>query len=672
MRAQPATPHPLLRMARRLLRTGLALLPALAAWPAGTDHWAYRPLPRPAEAPHFPAALEREIQRGLQQAGLAAAPEADRPTLARRLHLVLTGLPPTPGELQAFLADPRPDAFERRVDLLLASPRFGERWARHWLDVVRYADSVTLRGFVFREAWRYRDYVVEFFNGDRPLAEFIREQVAGDLLEGGTLAERRRRRVATTFWALGDTNLEEQDKRQLELDVLDEQLDVWGRAFLGQTLSCARCHDHKFDPLPARDYHAVAGILAGTRLLRHANVSEWLESPLPGTPAGEVAWAEAGAEVLRSEKALQAARTALAARPGSSPAGPGYGPDPALLADLPRLEARWAAARAAARRPRVMAPVEAGPTNLPVLRRGNWRQPAETVPRGTLQAAFHLPVPAWSPRQSGRRELAEWMLHPAHPLTARVWVNRAWHWVFGAGLVRTVDNFGTTGDHPTHPELLDALAARFLAEGGPVKGFVRALVQSSAFRRSSDPRHPAVAASALADPDNRWLARFAPRRVEAEVLRDAILQAAGTLREEGGGPPFPAGLAADYGFPATNQFRSLYLPVFRNARPEGLAVFDAADPSRPTGARESSIVAPQALYLLNDPGVRAQATATARRLLDSPRPVDDLWQATLSRPPSAGERQAALAHLQASPDRLAALAELAQAVFGTIDFRRLP
>ena len=789
-------------------------------------HWAYQPLsvrPTPAAAHPGDSGLgwmDHQLNHAARAHGLEPAPEADRATLCRRLHLVLTGLPPTPEELQSFLADRSVDPVARRADELLASPRFGERWARHWLDVARYADSVTLRGFVFKESWRYRDFVIDSFNADLPFDQFVREQVAGDLLERRGLEERRRGLIATTFWTLGDTNLEEQDKRQLELDVVDEQLDVLGKAFLGQTISCARCHDHKFDPIPTRDYHALAGILSGMRMLKHSNVSEWTTRPLPGTPDEERAWSAAEGRVRQLEADLKAARAAAAAKPANGVAPPGIvvddskaravgdwtvsthtqpfvgegyrhdgnagkgtrtltfqpefprsaeyeirfaytpgenrspsvpvtlfsadgertvriderqppdlpggyvslgrarfekgvagfvlvsnegtaghvvadavlfipvddaaAPAPAPVAnetDQPspnrpsvrELERALASARAGTLRPHAMAPMEVGATNLPILRRGNWRNTGETVPHGVLSVAFRSPVPPPHPGESGRRELAEWLVHPENPLTSRVYVNRVWHWVFGVGLVRSTDHFGTTGDAPTHQDLLDGLAAEFMRDGWSVKRLVRQLVTSQAFRRSSDPAHPTVTTSISADPGNQWLARFAPRRAEAEVLQDSMRWVAGTLDSSGHGEPgFPSSLAADYGHVATENRRSIYQPVFRNARPEGLTTFDSADPCRVTGARESSAVAPQALYFLNHPFVREQAAATTQRLLQNPKPIDELWLRSLGRPPTTGERRHAEQHLAAATDQGVALTELVQALFGSVDFRLIP
>jgi len=807
----------------------LSLLPVCAAiaedgsngpspGPIPHAHWAYRK-PTPTTPPRIGPdhivrdPIDRFLIAQLESQDLRPAPEADRATLCRRLHLVITGLPPTPEDLAAFERDTSPDPVQTLADRLLASTAFGERWGRHWLDVVRYADSVTLRGFIFREAWRYRDYVIDAFNQDRRFDDMIREQVAGDLYPTETVELRRRGMVATTFWMLGDTNLEEQDKRQLELDVIDEQLDVLSKGFLAQTIACARCHDHKFDPIPARDYHAMAGILSGMRQLKHSNVSEWTQLPLPGSPEEERSWAAAEHEVKRLETVIQSARAAATA-PGLDPPrgividddaaravgewthsmavkpfiGSGYRhdgdagkgtktltfqptltrtteyevrlaythgdnrapsvpvtvfsadgervvhvnlrvpppvegrfvslgrhrferegagfvlisnegttghvvvdavqflatdetsiPTPVASAPIPQsapslqdLELELAVARVAARRPMAMAPADSGATNLPVLRRGNWRQPGDTVPRGVWAAAFETPASGFDSGDSGRRGLAEWLVHPDNPLTARVWVNRVWHWVFGAGLVRSVDNLGTTGDAPSHPELLDHLALEFMQDGWSTRRLIRRLVTSQAFRRSSDPRDPHVAASMVADPDNRWLGRWQVRRLEAEVLRDSMLMISGQLDRTGpSGPSFPHTWSSDYGYAVIRSWRSVYLPVFRNSLPEALTVFDLADPGRVTGVRETSTIAPQALYLLNHPFVEEQARATATRLAGSTDPTGELWLQALGRPPTPGERRAADSHLvQAIPNGVA-LAELAQAVMGSVDFRSL-
>ncbi|MBL9127376.1 MAG: DUF1549 domain-containing protein, partial [Verrucomicrobiales bacterium] len=443
----------------RLRAVGLALLGMTGFTVAGATAdslWAYRPLRNPhppsvRDAAWSERPIDRFLLAGMEAAGLSPAPDADRETLCRRVTFDLTGLPPTPEAIDAFLADARPDAFERLVDGLLASPRFGEHWARHWFDVVRFGESVTLRGLVFKEAWRYRDYVIRAFDDDRPVDRFLREQIAGDLLPADTLDERRDGLVATTFLMLGNTNLEEQDKKQLEMDVIDEQLDVIGKALLGQTVSCARCHDHKFDPIPIRDYYALAGILKNALALRHDNVSAWAERPLPLPPEEEARHARRDAAV-----------TALVAEIKATPKGDTNA--------LESLETRLREARASlAPRPMVMAPRESAvSTNVPVHRRGSVHSLGEEVPRGVIEAVTSPRQPRPGPSESGRRELADWVVSPDNPLARRVFVNRIWLWVMGRGLVRTPDNFGTTGEPPTHPELLDALASAFggTAEGG--------------------------------------------------------------------------------------------------------------------------------------------------------------------------------------------------------------
>jgi hypothetical protein len=779
------------RVAPTARKTGMSL-------EEGRKFWSYRPIAKGGGAD-----VDALIQAKLDAAGLARAPEAGRAELLRRLTFDLHGLPPTPEELDAFEAKPDTEAV---VDRLLASPRFGERWGRHWLDVARFAESLTLRGFILKDAWRYRDYVVGAFHADLPFADFVREQLAGDLIPGGTLEERRRRLAAVMFLTLGNTNLEEQDKKQLEMDVVDEQLDVVTRGFLGQTVACARCHDHKFDPIPTRDYYALAGILRNARVLEHANVSKWLEVALPAEPAVERETKEHDAAVAALEERLKAlkAKSAVATRAAAEKAkgviavkdvpgivvddakaekagawqdstysgvyiGAGYTHDrnerkgecsltfqPELAAG--RYEVRFAYSPGASRsdavpvtilsaegektvrvnlkevppiggrfvslgvyrfennqgyvivsnegtqghvtadamvflpvdrveqsaaddqvkaleaelkrlkdggprRERVMAlQEERKPADVRVHVRGSVHTLGELAPRGVLQVV-PAPAPAMPSDQSGRLQLAEWIVSPANPLAARVYVNRVWHWLFGAGLVRTTDNFGTTGEGPSHPELLDALAARFLEEGGSTKKLVRRLVLSRTYRSST-------ARSGGADPENRLLRHANRRRLDAEALRDAMLAVSGRLDLAAGGPSFPEALASDYAYRHEGGRRSVYVPVFRNALPELFQVFDFADPSMTTGRRDVSTVAPQALFLLNNPFVRAQAAAAAERLLAEPHADDAArivraWRLALGRPPS--EAEAAIARRAVgSPSGWPALFH---GLFCSVDFR---
>ncbi|MDR3622720.1 MAG: PSD1 and planctomycete cytochrome C domain-containing protein [Paludisphaera borealis] len=592
--------------------------------PAGRDHWAYQPPvdapPPPVRDASWPAgAIDQFLLARLEAAGLRPAAEADRAALIRRLSFDLTGLPPTPEEIDSFIHDPAPVAYERLVDRLLGSPHFGERWGRHWLDVARFGESLTLRGLVLKEAWRYRDYVIDAFNADLPFDQFLREQIAGDLLPAGGLESQRRRRIAVTFLLLGNTNLEEQDKAQLEMDFVDEQIDVIGKAILAQTIACARCHDHKFDPIPTADYYALAGILHNAKALKHDNVSKWIEAPLPTSPEREAA--------------------------------------------------------VAPRRDMAMSLVESSAiTEGRILVRGSVHSPGEPVRRGWLRAASRGAPPSFPSDQSGRRELADWLASADNPLTARVIANRAWHWLFGAGLVRTTDNFGTTGEAPTHPELLDWLAIRFVEDGWSTKSLVRRIVLSRTYRLASV---DAPSGRAI-DPENRLLGRANRRRLDAECLRDAMLSASGRLRYEMGGRSFPPDLAADYGFQSRDSRRGVYEPVFRNALPDLFTVFDFADPSMVVGRRDASIVAPQALFLMNNPFVLEQARHAARRLLaesaadDSDR-LDAAYLRVLGRAPTESERRITLDFLAraSAEDDEEAWSHVVHALFESADFRSL-
>lgn len=795
---------------------------------AGRRFWAYQQ-PRHRTTPDVAASgwikndVDRFVLAGLKSRGLRPVAPADRPTLVRRLSFDLVGLPPCPEEVDRFVADASPDAYERLVDRLLASPEFGERWGRHWLDVARFAESMTLRGLVLDEAWRYRDYVVNAFNADMPFDRFLREQIAGDLLPTGSLEERRRGLVATTFLALGDSNLEEQDKAQLRMDVVDEQLDTIGKAFLAQTIGCARCHDHKFDPIPTRDYYALAGILRNVKTHEDANVSKWLERPLPVDAAQELefrCYDQAVADLERRIK-LESVRAAarggikslargaiaetdlpgvvlddsvakrvgewkvsrfspdfigqgylhdldsgkgeksltfqpdlprageyevrLAYSPGANratdvpvtilsaggetsvsvnlreppplagrfvslgqyrferngqgyvlisnegthghvvidavlfiPVDPGGSPQASSPSALSELEAQLKRLKAEApKRESVISVLDLKDIeDARVHVRGSVHSLGESVPRGFLQVASYGPKAEMPRGESGRRELADWLASRENPLTARVFVNRAWHWLFGVGLVRTTDNFGTTGEIPSHPELLDELALRFMEDGWSIKSLVRSIVLSQTYQLSTldDPRARA------ADPENRRLWRQNRRRLDAECLRDAILTVSGALRPEKGGPSFRRGLAADFGYPHAETRRSVYSPAFRNALPELFEAFDFANPSMVVGQRNVSTVVPQALYLLNHPFVVEQSRVAARRVLDEPSPNIDArlaraYRLALGRTPTEGERKLALGFLEGEADADSREAQveswsiLIQSLFGSIDFR---
>ncbi len=482
--------------------------------------------------------------------------------------------------------------------------------------------------------------------------------MAGDLLPASSIEQRRRQLIATTFLTLGNTVLEEQDKKQLVMDVVDEQLDTIGRAFLAQTIGCARCHDHKFDPIPTRDYYALAGILRNTKTLEHANVSAWLEKPLPEPPEREKVLVEHEAKVAALQKQVQERKAMLAKT--AKPEKPSE--------ELRQLEQRLRGLiETGPRRQMVMTVQEEKViSDARVHIRGSVHTLGEPAPRGLLQVASSGPVPRMPADESGRRQLAEWLASRDNPLTARVFVNRAWHWLMGAGLVRTTDNFGTTGETPSHPDLLDWLATRFVEDGWSVKRLVRLIVLSHTYRQAHVP-------DAQVDPENRLFGRANRRRLDAECIRDTMLFVAGRLTIDRGGPTFKAGLASDYGYRHADTRRSVYAPVFRNALPELFEVFDFADPSVSTGRRNVSTVAPQALYLMNHPFVLEQSRHAARRLLAEPTPeaerINRAYRLALGRVPSAAEHRLAERFLMEGGQREETWAQLFQVLFASVDFR---
>ncbi|MFN3653618.1 MAG: DUF1553 domain-containing protein [Armatimonadota bacterium] len=958
-----------------------------APWPGQTpaagsakereSHWSFQPMKDPAvpkvkNAAWVHSPIDAFILAKLEAKGLAPAPKADKRTLIRRVTFDLTGLPPTPAEIDAFLADTSPQALAKVVDRLLASPAYGERWGRHWLDVARYADSNGLdENTAFGNAWRYRDYVVRSFNADKPYNQFVKEQLAGDLLPASNDQQTVDQLTATGFLVLGPKVLAEPDKGKMVMDIVDEQIDTVGKAFMGLTLGCARCHDHKFDPLPTKDYYALAGIFKSTRTMETLNtVARALERPIPDAEAeaqrkehqqkvaarreelrkatlqadaevsrrvvdalpryllaglqakletgGAVTDAELarpGAVVLEAEKftrgdvqvstsgygegigiiesagrseafteyevqIAQAGRYSLAVRYASGEARPvqlsidgkavadralngatgGFNPpnqrweriaavelaagkhllrmdqrsaslphldklallpevadaapvpgarprtlspaelakshslDAALLrrsaayldaarqqpgasiwepwnqlaalpedrfaAEAERLVNEWKASgklmtwspalagafssapkslaetaeryrelfrqandawirllaekpdakklehpglepfraalyeeqgafglakaerlyagasaetvkklkaeveelqKQAPPMPVVLAVEEAKEiANCQVHLRGNHLTLGDEVPRRfpvILAGEKQEPVPAG---RSGRLELAEWLTEPDHPLTARVMVNRIWQHHFGEGIVRTPDNFGLLGEKPTHPELLDWLAKRFVEKGWSVKAMHRLMILSNAYQMST--AHHAKAA--LADPENRLFWRFNRRRLEVEAIRDSMLALSGRLERTMGGTLLrtknfdyvtndQSGNGAQYDAPR----RSLYLPVIRNAVFDVFQIFDFVEPSFLNGKRVSTTVAPQALFLLNGQFVLDQSKALAERMLKLPGDdgarVRTLYLEAFGRPAAAEEVTAAQQYLKAYADRLA-------------------
>ncbi|MBI4607106.1 MAG: DUF1553 domain-containing protein [Planctomycetes bacterium] len=873
----------------RVLGLGCLLL-ACAGSSAAAEAlpWSFRQ-PSEPEAPDVARSgwprspLDRYVLRGLEEKGLEPAPPADRRTWLRRVTFDLTGLPPAPEETADYLVDESPDACERVTDRLLASPRHGERWGRHWLDVARYSDSNGMdENLAHANAYRYRDYVIAAFNADEPFDRFVLEQIAGDLLEepgGGEAA--RDRVIATGFLSIGPKMLAEDDPVKMEMDIVDEQVDTVGRTFLGLTLGCARCHDHKYDPIPAEDYYALAGIFKSTRTMDHFKVvARWHErllgsrEDLARREAAEKAVAAMKAEVDRfaaaaRERMLAAARsraeayaaaaaelarwdafiaglkpaasggvdrsagaalleaedytsgnvvrdfttygsgigviynrgelpnvaeyrfavaregayqvdlryaaaeprplkllvngqllradaarratgswtpetqtwepqgiarlaagenTARLERDGPFPhvdkllfapvageaealdgakgpaelaaerelnaallaawrahleqeAGPASAPDAAAFAAflgdsggplaaperaaalLPPAESRElerlkteleSLQKAIPALPEAMAVEEGKPEDLRVHLRGSHLDLGPPAPRRFPSALARAQGPAIDGSRSGRLELARWIASADHPLTARVIANRVWRWHFGAGIVRTPDNFGALGERPTHPELLDWLALRLVADGWSLKRLHRRMVLSATYRMGA--AHDARAAEL--DPENRLLWRWSRRRLEAEAIRDALLECGGGLDFTAGGSllttrdrEYVATTASTNATRYDSRRRSVYLPVVRSALYDVFQAFDFADPSTSNGDRQTTTVPGQALFLLNGELVEEEAGRLASRLLaradlnDAGR-VALAYEIAFARLPSSEERAEALAFLE--------------------------
>jgi cytochrome c553 len=583
---------------------------------AGRKFWAFQPptdprVPAVKDAAWARSALDRFILAGLEAASLKPAPSADRRTLIRRATFDLTGLPPTPQEIEAFLADASPDAFARVVERLLASPAYGERWGRHWLDLARYADSNGLdENVAHGNAWRYRDYVVAAFNRDKPYDQFLLEQLAGDLLPSADAAIRREHLIATGFLALGPKVLAEVDEKKMEMDIVDEQIDTVGRSLLGLTLGCARCHDHKFDPIATDDYYALAGIFKSTRTMEtFTKVARWHENSL-ATEQELARKAEHDRRIAQQKEIIQKriarANEELKSRLKSGaklPKNP-EGMYPAeTRAELQRLRDELARLeKAAPQMPSAMGVTEGTVADTAIHLRGSHLKLGKVVVRRVPKVLAGSERPAFDGKHSGRLELAQWLVRHDHPLTSRVMVNRIWRWHFGQGLVRTPDNFGKLGEPPANPALLDWLAHRFIDSGWSIKAMHRLIMLSAAYQMSST--HDAR--NAERDPENRLHWRANVRRLEAEAIRDALLAVGGSLDRTLGGSLLGV-KNRDYLFDHTSRDatrydtprRSLYLPIIRNNLYDVFQLFDSTDPAVQNGDRATTTVAPQALFMLN-------------------------------------------------------------------------
>jgi hypothetical protein len=699
-------------------------------------HWAFQPVVVVAPPVYADSAwaldpIDRFILAKLEASGLKPAAEADARTLLRRATFLTTGLPPTPADVAAIGSSNKLGAAEYRalVDRLLQSPEFGVRWGRHWLDTARYAESNgKFMNLWWPHAWRYRDYVVDALNRDLPYDRFLREQIAGDLLPAENETARAAQITATGLLALGSKSYEEGSARErLLIETADDQIDVVMRGMLGITAACARCHDHKFDPIPQTDYYALAGIFLS---------SDPLAGPGPkhnGFKGSDFAYQTIGANAeklrvpyeahdkltreteslrgkhasdryrhVKAKTALEIDRKALAAK---------MPVDDAALAALDakiKVEAdkiaEWDLKITAIKKEieRLNASYPPSPDYAMAMRdgekpadcalriRGDWKRSGTVVPRGVLSFAKFAAMEKIAPNQSGRLQLADWVADARNPLTARVAVNRIWHQLFGQGLVTTLDNFGTLGDRPSHPELLDYLAAEFVRDGWSTKRFVRRLMLTRTFRLAVDESSPLVGL----DPDNRLFGRRVAQRLEAEAIRDAMLAAAGTLdlKRPSGSQIMKSSVdsANSIQTPPPGELdrteRSIYLTIVRAALPEMFTLFDFPDPSLPAAKRERRTMATQALYLMNSPAVVAQAKKLAERVLDDKTlttdaaRIDRAYVLCFGRPVRDNEQQRVVAYLAettsaagAKPDaRTIAWTSFCQTLFASAEFRYLP
>ena len=795
--------------------------------------------------------IDRFILAKLESRNLRPARDADQQTLVRRAFLTLTGLPPTPKQTDEWSSRP----FADLIDHLLASKHYGERWGRHWLDVARFAESSGGgRSLMFKNAWRFRDYVIDAYNGDKPFDQFAREQIAGDLLPYDSPKQRAEQLTATGFLALGPTNYELQDKETLRMEVIDEQISTMGRTFMGMTLGCARCHEHKSDPIPTEDYYALAGIFGSTQTIKPGNVSSYIEQPLPnekehaakeqydrqakqltakletankrlkdlgGMPETATAKRVAGSKsrpitslpgividetsakltgkwtksvhsayfvndnYIHDSGQPKGANTAvfepkiteggiyevrMSYSPGSNRTtnlrvkidhqdGPtivtvnqvktppiddtfislgryrfeadtrsavtisNKGTDGVIIVDAVQFLSEPVLAKLSKIKPVRAIPAPPKPTNknrnkafreatalvkkldkqLKDLKkkapkskavamsvtdeakpadervriRGVVRNLGPVVPRGFITVA----QPAGTPPPkietgSGRLHLANWIASPNNPLTARVYVNRVWRHLFGVGIVPTPDNMGETGRRPTHPKLLDFLAHQFIADGWSTKKLIRRIMLSRTYLMSTD----FDSTTAAADPENQYLWRFNRQRLEAEVIRDAILFASGKLDLTGGGLTIRKFSTYDLGYTFNTVRRSVYVPAFRNSMLELFEVFDFANPNLVIGDRNTSTLPTQSLYMMNSPFVIEQSRHTAQRLFneisDDTARLELAYRRILCRKPTSGERALAARYIREfSPDdsktddKLEAWSSFCHSLFASLDFR---
>lgn len=685
-------------------RCGLAIaLLALATKPIHGD-WPFDPPKRPAvprvrftDWPRNP--IDAFVLARLEEAGLRPNPPADKITLLRRITFDLTGLLPTPAERQAFVNDASADAYQRVVERLLASPRFGERWAQHWLDVVRYAETEGFKVDRLRpNAYRYRDYVIRACNSDLPYDRFIRQQVAGDESE----PDNPDALIATGFYRLHPEESNGSNYRLIRQDILDDITDVFGVAFLGLTVGCARCHDHKFDPLSQKEYYGLQAFFAplvqrddlplappreqesyrrqmakweaATRTLRQrrdallASARQAIFAEVLATFDGQTKQAMTTPAAKRT--ALQCQLAVLAGKQIDRRFARAFRrlskEQRAVYDDLQKQIAAFDALKPRAL-PMAMGVVNAA-TEAPATYRlatGNYRKPRERVKPD-------YPECCGNRRGAARRgDLADWLCRSDHPLTGRVMVNRLWQHYMGAGIVATPNDFGAMGEKPTHPKLLDYLATELVRKGWKLKAIHRLIVTSATYRQLSSPRNnPTAAKARQVDPANKLLWHARVKRREGEAIRDAVLQASGQLNLRMCGPSacpeLPAALA-DYGWdaddkPSERNRRSIYVFAKRNFAYPLFAAFDQPDRVNSCPVRAATITAPQALAMLNGEFTLAQARHLSESLraetgCDRRKFIRAAYLRLFDREPDSGETAAAEVFLQKQAKHIATEAQ---------------
>jgi mono/diheme cytochrome c family protein len=639
--------------------------------------WAFQPVNEPP-VPPAPAGWSRNpidnfIHAKLAAEGLEPSPEAERVALCRRVTFDLTGLPPTPAEVDVFVADRASGAYERLVDRLLASPRYGEHWARHWLDLARYAESDGFRADGYRpNAWRYRDYVIRAFNEDKPYDRFVQEQLAGDEIA----PDDPEALAATAFLRHTIYEYNQVDCRSQWADMLNDLTDVTGDVFLAMGMGCARCHDHKFDPILQKDYYSLQAFFAS--FVPRDNIPLATHRQRAEYQARLAKWESLTADVRKEIDRIEA----KARESGTRRAHKRFPPDIQAILDKPapartpleeqlyclayrqvdfeytrvdtrmkKEEIKEVAAlkkKIAAFNAQKPAPLQAamtvtdvGPVAPPTFIPRKGKQPIEPAfPEVLGEKAPVIAPPPDAPKSTGRRTaLARWLTRPDNPLTARVIVNRIWQYHFGRGLVATSSDFGRLGEKPSHPELLDWLAMRFVKEGWSFKKVHRLILTSATYRQSA--LAPAPAMALKKDPENRLLWRGSTRRLDAEQIRDAILAASGELDLQMGG----------LSVPASTPRRTIYVKVLRNKHDPLLDVFDAPEGFTSTAQRNVTTTPTQALLLFNGKQLQERAQAFARRLArEHPGGLDEqvaaAYRLSYGRPPEPAEQTRALQFLQ--------------------------